>query len=464
MSPEDRDRLLRLERRLERERRARLEAERLLEEKSLALYEANQGLMRAAGELEELVEARTRELHEALIQAEAASEARRHFLAVVSHEIRTPIVGILGALELLDASMDEGQERDLVRVATGSAEHLLSLVNDILDIARIDAGKIELESAVFAPSELVSGVVKLMGPAVAEQGLEIGADIGPAMPTHLRGDVGRLRQVLLNFLGNALKFTEHGRINLRLTAEPLPEGGLVALRCGVTDTGPGISSADQARLFLEFSQLKRSTSQQRSGLGLGLAISKRLIEAMGGQIGVESEAGKGSTFWFQVPLPLAEEAKPRMDEAPAALPEVTGGRILLAEDTRTNRLIITAQLEWAGFRVDGVEDGRAAVAAAAAGTYDLVLMDMMMPHLDGLAATRLIRELPGRAGRVPIVALTANAATEEHGLCLAAGMDEVLVKPLPRDALISTAERWCRRGEELSRGGGTYKSSKGELV
>ncbi|MFO1036096.1 MAG: ATP-binding protein [Geminicoccaceae bacterium] len=425
----------RLRRRARRERQAREEAERLLEEKSLELYLANQDLARATRELESLVEARTQELQEALLQARAATDARSQFLAMISHEIRTPIAAVIGTLELLGDTRLDREQADLVETASGSAVHLLGIINDVLDFVRIDAGQIEIRPSAFAPADLVQGTAALLQPLAVERGLTLTVDLDADVPATVRGDAGRLRQVLLNLGSNAIKFTERGDVRLHV------ERWGHRLRFSVVDTGPGIPEAARPKLFREFSQLEHGLDRRFPGSGLGLAISKRLVEAMGGELDVISEIGRGSRFWFDVPLP--EVAIDHGDASTAPSKAQGRGRILLAEDALTNQLVTATQLRKAGYTVDVANNGREAVEAARLQSYDLVLMDVMMPEMDGYAATRAIRELPGTVGGPPILALTAGATLEDRDRCHAAGMDDVLVKPIRRDSLLAAVARWC---------------------
>ena len=359
--------------------------------------------------------------------AEAASRARSEFLAVMSHEIRTPLNGIIGASGLLqDMELDPGAQQ-YVQIIRESGSHLLELVNDILDFSKLDAEALELEDVAFDLPALAEGTLELLQAQAMEKGLALTADISADVPQMVSGDPGRLRQVLINLLANAVKFTPSGAIGLQVRA--LPDAtGVAHVAFAVRDSGIGIPADKLDKLFELFSQVDSSVSRQFGGTGLGLAISRKLVERMGGAIGVHSATGEGSTFHFDVRLKRADAViDADLDTAAAALPAC---RVLVAEDNATNRLIVTRMLERMGHVVDGVTNGREAVDAVRGTPYDLVLMDMMMPGMDGLAATKAIRALAGAAGDVPIVGLTANVLASDREACLAAGMDVFLTKPV----------------------------------
>jgi signal transduction histidine kinase/ActR/RegA family two-component response regulator len=367
--------------------------------------------------------------------AEAAGRARSEFLAVVTHEIRTPMNGIIGiAGLLLDMPMGE-TERQYVRIMRDSGNHLLQLINDILDFSKLDAGRLELEEISFDVRTVLTSAVELLSSEANAKGLELSLHVAEDVPQRAGGDPGRLRQILLNLIGNGVKFTEKGHVWIEVST--LPGGpGTTRLSVSVADTGIGIPRAAQAQLFTEFNQVDTSISRRFGGSGLGLAICRRLITRMGGSISVESVPGVGSTFSFDVALQSRRASDGARGPRPApTLAAGIGYRILVAEDNSTNRLVVTKILERMGHRVDSVCNGLEAIEAVRTIPYDLVLMDVMMPEMDGLAATRGIRALAAPNGEIAIIGLTASALREEETACMQAGMDLFATKPITAERL-----------------------------
>ncbi|MBI5165464.1 MAG: response regulator [Magnetospirillum sp.] len=379
------------------------------------------------------------ELEQAWRKAEEGGRAKAEFLAMMSHEIRTPLTGILGMVKLLMETRVDGQQAEYLQTVNYSGEALLAIVNDILDFSKIDAGKLRIERIPFDLHQSLEGVVSLMGSRGHEKGLTMGLAVGPDVPVRVLGDPLRLRQVLLNLVGNAVKFTASGGVTVGVS-QVARDGDLSRLRFTVSDTGDGIDTGARDHLFAEFAQGDDSVSRRFGGTGLGLAICRRLVTLMEGIIAVDSVVGEGSTFWFEIPLTrLNTPAPPPALDAPPA-PERPLS-VLVAEDNPVNQKVVMALLSRRGHNVRVVADGAAAVSAAENGEFDVVLLDMHMPVLDGLAATRQIRALPGRRGRVPVIAFTACAFEEDHQRCLAAGMNDFVSKPISPAALLATLSR-----------------------
>ncbi|MCA9537724.1 MAG: response regulator [Myxococcales bacterium] len=373
------------------------------------------------------------DLDDAREQAQEANRTKTRFLANMSHEIRTPMNGVLNMLDLLrDGPLSEGQRRS-VDVAYRSAQALLHLLNDIVDLAKVEAGALALEARPFSLHRSVREVIEFFALSASGKGLRLSFEPGEDAPDGLIGDAFRLRQVLINLVGNAIKFTTKGGIRVRVSSNARGETVLK-----VVDSGIGIASDQVERIFDPFTQADASSTRRHGGTGLGLAISRQLVEQMGGTLRAESALGTGSTFIVTLPLP-------RVDEVPE--PETTlvtrtvfpGARVLVVEDNPVNRMVAEKLLARLQVNIESAVDGRQGIDAALAGHFDLVLMDCQMPEVDGYEATRHLREVGYTR---PIVALTANAMEGDRERCLDAGMDDFLAKPLRKDALLAALDRW----------------------
>ena len=404
----------------------------------LDITEQHDTQVKLAQALEELE--RTRE---AAVQANAAKST---FLANMSHEIRTPLNAVIGMSHLLLKSELSARQRGFADRIHQAGGFLLRVINDVLDVSKIDAGMLRIEHVPFDVRESLRNVVTMALERAAAKGLEVAVHVADDVPHWVIGDSFRLEQILVNYVGNAIKFTDSGEVAIGARLLEV-EGDRVRLRFHVRDTGVGIPEDVQAELFKSFHQADASTTRRYGGTGLGLAISRKLAEAMDGHVGVESIVGRGSTFWLELPFEVTDAPAESRDAAPPVdVSHLRGRRILLAEDNLFNQEVARAQLEELGVQVDIVDNGAQAVERAQAGDYALILMDMQMPVLDGLQATRALRNDAGLR-EIPIIAMTANVLEHDRQRCRDAGMDDFIGKPFEPDALRAVLLKWLAPAE-----------------
>jgi signal transduction histidine kinase len=415
------------------------------------MFRMNQEIRRQAHERVALAEE-----HAARVAAEKASQAKSEFVANLSHELRTPMNAIIGMTDLALGESLSPLVREYLLTVKSNARLLLELLNELLDYSKLEAGKFVLDSRPFALRETIDDCVRNLKFRAEEKGLLLSSQVEAGVPDALLGDQLRLRQVLINLLSNAVKFTEVGFVRVDVQSEGATASEAY-VRFSVEDSGIGISPQDQERIFAPFMQVDASTTRRHGGTGLGLTIASDLIRAMGGRLAVRSEPARGSTFYFTVPLlrtpPTRLPAPPSMaraaDEQAPAHPEVL--RVLVVEDVPTNQMLIRRVLEKRGHQVEVAENGREAVQRAASFVYDIILMDVQMPEMDGYQATAAIREMPA-SSRVPIVALTAHAMPGDRERCVAAGMDAYLTKPINVHELVQLVENCTRQPQESEAG------------
>jgi signal transduction histidine kinase len=411
-----------------------------------ALAASQKALLEQQGLLEKRIRDRTDQLEEAMRVAQAANQAKSEFLANISHELRTPMNGVIGMLDMaLDRELSQ-EVAEQLQTAQSCAYSLLSLLNDLLDLSKIEAGKMTLEKIPLDLRSLLADCIKAHQPKAAENSVVLSAEVSPDVPEHISGDPLRLRQIVANLLSNAVKFTEHGSVDVRVGGEFVHPGHFL-VEIAVQDSGTGIPADKLLSIFDKFTQANRSVSRKFGGTGLGLAITRSLVELHGGEVKVESELGRGTTFTVTVQCDSADGTGAPQELIPAASVPLTAlsgsaARILVVEDNHVNQKVVTAVLRKRGFSIELANDGQEALSKLEkSDAFDLVLMDVQMPVLDGLETTRLIRREP-RWSELPIIAMTAHAMNGDRERCLEAGMNGYISKPVHPSLLLSTVDEF----------------------